>query len=145
MSEPVLCFIKGSIAYFTTQELSKQTGDDWDDAPYEHNAGPPYEPSMYYFADGRKEKIPRDWNEDGTPKWEISEVLFRTNLVTPEEHHYGNSSYSVEDINAKYVPWLATAKYSGDPKVVIHAGVTITEFKRLIRSAGGKIYVEEKE
>ena len=144
MSEPVLCFIKDNTAYFTTQELSKQTGDDWDDAPYEHNAGTPYEPSMQYFADGRKEKIRRDWNEDGTPKWEISEVIFKTDLVTPEEYNCRSSPYSVEDINAKYVPWLATAKYSGDPKVVIHAGVTITEFKRLIRSAGGKIYVEEK-
>jgi hypothetical protein len=136
MSEPVLCFIKDNTAYFTTQELSKQTGDDWNDAPYEHNAGRPYKPFR---------SIPEDWNEDGTPKWEISEVIFKTDLVTPEEYHYGNSSYCVEDINAKYVPWLATAKYSSDPKVTIHAGVTITEFKRLIRSAGGKIYVEEKE
>jgi hypothetical protein len=136
MSEPVLCFIKDNTAYFTTQELSKQTGDDWDDAPYEHNAGRPYKPFR---------PVREDWNEDGTPKWEISEVLFQTDLVTPDEYHYGSSSYCVEDINAKYVPWLATAKYSGDPKVVIHAGVTITEFKRLIRSAGGKIFVEEKE
>jgi len=136
MSEPVLCFIRGSIAYFTTQELSKQTGDDWDDAPYEHNAGTPYKPFR---------SVPECWNEDGTPKWEISEVIFKTDLVTPKEYYYGNSSYSVEDINAKYVPWLATAQYSSDPKVVIYAGVTLTEFKRLIRSAGGKIYVEEKE
>jgi hypothetical protein len=129
MSEPVLCFVQNNRAYFTTQELSKQWGDDWNDAPYEHNAGLPNKP----------------YGKEEEGQWEISEVIFQTDLVTPEEYHYGNSSISVEDINAKYVPWLATAKYSSDPKVVIHAGVTITEFKRLIRQSGGKIFVEEKE
>ena len=28
--------------YFTS-DLENQWGDDWDDSPYEHNAGPPYE------------------------------------------------------------------------------------------------------
>ena len=26
-----LCYIDGDTAYFTTQELSRQTGDDWND------------------------------------------------------------------------------------------------------------------
>ena len=30
-------------AYFTPIELSKQWGDDFDDAPYEYNAGEPYD------------------------------------------------------------------------------------------------------
>jgi hypothetical protein len=145
MSEPVLCFIKDNTAYFTTQELSKQTGDDWDDAPYEHNAEPPYEPSMQYFADGRKEKIRRDWNEDGTPKWEIVKVMFESELITPAQWYHNNMMYSVEQINAKYVPWLATPPYMVSNKIVIHAGTSITEFKKLIKASGGKIYVEEKE
>ena len=28
--------------YFTS-DMTAQWGDDWDDRPYEHNAGPPYE------------------------------------------------------------------------------------------------------
>src|SRR5687767_4237066 len=39
-----ICYADGRWAHFTTQELSQQWGDDWDDAPYEHNAGWPYEP-----------------------------------------------------------------------------------------------------
>ena len=39
--EPVLCYIdQHKRAYFTTQALSKQWGDDWNDAPYEQNASP---------------------------------------------------------------------------------------------------------
>jgi len=30
-----LCYVSGPWAYFTTQALNKQWGDDWDDAPYE--------------------------------------------------------------------------------------------------------------
>ena len=51
-----LCYIEKNFAYFTTQDLEKQWGDDWDDAPYEHNAGTPYEPRIFYYADGRREK-----------------------------------------------------------------------------------------
>ena len=30
--------------YFTElEDVTEQWGDDWDDAPYEHNAGTPYE------------------------------------------------------------------------------------------------------
>ena len=37
----VLCYVDAPWAYFTTRRLSEQWGDDWDDAPYEHNAGTP--------------------------------------------------------------------------------------------------------
>jgi len=63
-----LCYVDLPWVYFTTQDLDKQWGDDWDDAPYEHNAEEPYSPGKYYFADGRVENKPEDWNEDGTPK-----------------------------------------------------------------------------
>lgn len=88
MSEPMLCYVEDHTAYFTTQELSEQWGDDWDDAPYEHNAGRPYAPY-----------VERDYNDDGTPKWEIHEVMFRSVLETPAERAGGNSAYSVRDIN----------------------------------------------
>lgn len=38
----VLCFVKGNRAYFTRKDLDEQWGDDWDDRPYEYNAGEPY-------------------------------------------------------------------------------------------------------
>ena len=34
---------KEFMAYFTPVSLDEQWGDDWDDAPYEHNAGIPYD------------------------------------------------------------------------------------------------------
>ena len=49
MKEPILCYVKGPWAYFTTQPLKKQWGDDWDDAPYEHNAGEPYGPGYFHY------------------------------------------------------------------------------------------------
>lgn len=127
-AEPVLCFVKGGRAYFTTRELSKQWGEDWRKAPYEHNAGLP--------------NTPYENEED---QWEIIEVLFESPLVDPGERAYCNSVYSVEDINAGAVAWLSTPTWSSDPKIAIPAGTTIPEFKRLIRQAGGKIFVEEKE
>ena len=127
-AEPVLCFVKNNRAYFTTKELSKQWGDDWNDAPYEHNAGLPYEPY------GKE-----------VGQWEIIDVLFESTLVDPGERAYCNSVYSVEDINAGAVAWLSTPTWSSDPKIAIPAGTTIPEFKRLIRQSGGKIFVEEKE
>jgi hypothetical protein len=136
-----LCYIENGTAYFTTQDLDKQWGDDWDDAPYEHNAETPYGPSISYYADGRQEKNPCDWNEDGTPKWEIYCLKFESwNLETPGS--YGNSPYSVKDINAGAVAWL----YGHDKEnntITINAGASIEEFKMKVKAVGGKIFIEE--
>lgn len=122
MSEPILCFVKNCWAYFTNCELSKQWGDDWNDAPYEHNAGEPYA-------------------DDGVV---ITKLAFEADLETPADKAGLNSQYSVKEINAGAVAWLATSSWHDGEKVVISAGTTITRFKELIRKAGGKVYVEEK-
>ena len=124
MSEPILCYVEGNWAYFTTQELSKQWGDDWDDAPYEHNAGTPYE---------------YDGEEDAHP-WEIVKVAWDGPFETPDYNHL-NSPWSVEQINAGAVAWLV-ARYA-DPMVVIPAGVTLSEFTKRVLSAGGSVYAKE--
>ena len=129
-SDPVLCFVSGNQAYFTTRPLDKQWGDDWNDAPYEHNAGGPY-----------------CWRETDkhVDPWEIVELFFVGPFETPDAEVV-NSRWSIEDINAKMTPWLATSRYAskGAPRVAIFAGVTLTEFKQLVKSAGGRIWVEEK-
>lgn len=139
-----LCYIDGDTAYFTTQDLDKQTGDDWNDIPYEHNAGTPYNPIVRYYTDGRKEKDMRDWNEDGTPKWELYHLKFDTGwgLQTPADRHY-NSPYSVDMINAGAVAWLSGTDTDGKP-IAIQAGASIEEFKQKVRQCGGKIYVLEE-
>jgi len=114
-----LCYIEVNFAYFTTQDLKDQLGDDWNDAPYEHNAGAPYE-----------------WNpkrDKDKTAWTITKVAFDGYFNTPETGRI-NSQYSVQDINRRVVPWLF------NNAVVIHAGVSIEEFKSLVLLGGGSVY-----
>lgn len=134
MSEPVLCYVEGSCAYFTTQPLADQWGDDWDDAPYEHNAGTPYEWRADKWDMATRTLVPNDH-----PRWEIVKVYFDGDLVTPDAR-YGNSPFSVEKINRGDVPWLEPYMGHG---VRIMAGCTVSVFKDLVREAGGRVYVEE--
>jgi len=126
MSEPILCYIEGNRAYFTTQSLETQRGDDWNDAPYEHNAGTPYEWSEH--------------NDKDIPQWEIICVYFNVNMQTPENIAYCNSHYSVERINHGAAAWLYSDDWHIKP---IMAGTTLSNFKAQIKAAGGRVYVED--
>ena len=123
MNHPKLCYVQNNFAYFTTQPLDEQWGDDWDDAPYEHNAGEPY--TAYRPEDD----------------WEIIKVAFDGNLVEPSEGSL-NSFFSVKQINQKHIAWLRDIY--GNSGVAIHAGTTIEEFITLVKQAGGKVYMEVK-
>lgn len=136
--EPVLCYVSGSCAYFTTQELSKQWGDDWNDAPYEHNAGEPYRWRPEKWDQDQRKHVPND-----EPRWDIVEVFFSSDLETPDAGHL-NSPFSVEQINLGRTPWLFGDKWSHTPGLRIMAGTSLSEFKRLIRENGGRIWVEEQ-
>lgn len=76
-----LCLVKGNCLYFTS-DFENQTGDDWDDAPYEHNAGQPY-----------------------IHNTEILRVCILTPFVSPCTG-YLNSPYSVDEINKGKIPWV---------------------------------------
>lgn len=120
-----LCYIKGeNRAYFTSLPLDEQWGDDWNDAPYEHNAGPPCEPS------GR---------EDDLPGWRVVSCFFDVDLVTPSRGGPA-SGCSVEDINNLAVPWLRPMDGRDGP--TIWAGCTFDDFRKVIDYAGGKVYLE---
>lgn len=134
-----LCYIDKPWAFFTTNPLSKQWGDDWNDAPYEHNAGTPYEPGFYHYASGKSKKVNSDWNKDGTPKWEILKVAFDGWWATPCDNHL-NSPYSVEDINAGSIAWLIGAHKKHHVPVVIPAGTSLKNFIKLVGDGGGKVY-----
>jgi len=139
--EPVLCFIERDTAYFTTQPLDKQWGDDWDDAPYEHNAGIPYSPCWHRGVKPCECDIcKKEWTGN-KPNWEIIRVKFDYDAQTPADIAGGNSQYSVEDINSKKVPWLKPSSWLKDGKN-IHAGVSIREFCEIVMNAGGRIYRE---
>lgn len=135
-NEPVLCYISNNFAYFTTRALSKQWGDDWNDAPYEHNAGPPY------------------YDREEPQKWKITVVAYQhPKYETPADFAIiasegrwepaPHSRYSVEMINRKNVAWLADYWTRNSTLPPIFAGTTMSEFIRMIRETGGTAGVLE--
>ena len=109
----MLYYCQNSGAYFTNKPLSEQCGDDWNDIPYEHNAGAPYGEGIVKVA----------W--DGPFK-------------LPGEHCI-NSSYSVDRIKQGAVPWLVTASWHTE-FVSIPAGTSLEDFCKLIQKGGGNVY-----
>lgn len=163
---PVLCFIKGSWAYFTTRPLAEQWGGGWDYAPYERNAGEPYGPCWHNKPHARfnpEAKLGwkpgtqtpldvgelcrcdfcvRDWNEKGEPTFAILKAAWDGPFKTPCDAH-GNSSWSVKQINAGAVAWLIS-DCNVDPPIAIPAGATIEEFIAKVQKGGGDVYVKAK-
>jgi len=119
-----LCYVDGCFAYFTSADITKQWGDDWNDAPYEHNAEEPYE-------------FDERWPHD-THKGDIIKLAFEAELMPPC-YDYLNSPYSVQDINAGKVPWLRSSSWS-EGKIAIQAGTTIRDFFKLVKEVGGIVY-----
>lgn len=108
-----LCFIDENVAFFTSNELSDQWGDDWNDAPFEHNAGYPYENGAIII------------------RIEYSAPI---EYQTPENGQL-NSHYSVQEINKGVVPWL---QHNNGGKNIF-AGASIDEFISEILASGGTI------
>ena len=88
--------------FFTEADLKEQWGDDWNDAPYDLNAGWPYDDTSHKDADG---------------KWQHKKHTILVLNVTYEEHcptvpaDYGyNSPFCVEAINQGAVAWLFIGK-----------------------------------
>lgn len=118
-----LCYIDGQLdegesvtGYFSFDPLSEVWGDDWDDAPYEHNAGIPYNQSITLAFNTSEYKTPADLA------------------------YSGNSAYSVEAINSGAVAWLADI--SGRFPAIC-AGITLHDFIWAIARAGGSFPVAE--
>lgn len=109
-----LCYIANEVAYFTTQPLNEQWGDDWDSIPYEYNAGVPYE----------------DYGHD------IYKIAFNTygSANVPCSDH-SNSPFSVKNINAGAIAWLRHDKGN------LQAGATVSEFIEFINMIGGEYYL----
>lgn len=130
--EPTLCFVTDQWAYFTTAPLDLQHGVNWDKAPYERVAGPPFAYDQYDIV-YQAQLLSR-----GRKPWAITRVAFTGNLRPPGSRDVC-SRLSVDDINAKKAPWLSTA----DGSVKVWAGTTLGEFRDLVREAGSAgIYIQ---
>lgn len=105
-----LCYIDqsmnhSSVVYFSQSEPGDVWGDDWNDAPFEHNAGIPYEEFAPF----------------------VTFVAF--DLILPNTE-FVNSYYSVEDLNQKKFPWVREEIYQEDKK--LYAGASVKEFIELM-------------
>lgn len=107
-------------AYFTPLPVNNQWGDDWDDIPYECNAGCPYD-----HGDNISEKI-----EIIQIPFYLRKDYFDPIVKFPSDYGY-NSPFSVENINLGAVPWIfIKSKTDHD---VINSGITPLDFCNLIK------------
>lgn len=121
MSNYKLCYISGQWAWFTTAELKDQWGDDWNDYPYEHNAGSPYE-----WREGRD-----------IPEYSLLEIAWKGPFDPPCDW----CEVCVQDINQGDVAWLRTSPYYSGTHVAIHAGESILGFIEKVCLGGGQIFL----
>ena len=103
--------------YWSDTDINQpHLGDDWNDVPYEHNAGPPYEDSHYLEVDlGHLPGLTFPRNHNG-------EVL--------------NSGYSINMINEGVVPWLKFGNYT------LYAGTTVQEFHDFMTNIPAAITIQ---
>ena len=126
-----LCYVDQEDEYssittlYFTNDMEKQWGDDWEDAPYEHNAEPPYENETDIYSI-------------------IIEHCF-SDICTPMKG-YSNSPYSVKDINEGIVPWITIPRKEKN-SIFIKAGDTLFSVIDRIKSylPKCKIYAQLKE
>ncbi len=113
-----LCYVDGNIMYFS-DNFKNQWGDDWDDAPYEYNADPPYE-----FDPTRDEN-------SGSGRLILAAYFDKAYDITLPCTNYCNSPYSVRDINLGTVPWLSRRGCGG-----LMGGATLADAREFCRKNG---------
>lgn len=118
-----LCYVDGHRLYFT-ESLKHQWGDDWDDAPYEHNAGRPY--GLHGLDSDRPDVFP---------------VVVATELQAPSK--YLDRRVSVNEINKGELPWLIPPDWR-DKTIELYAGDEYQEVISTIEEDGGTVYVPRK-
>lgn len=129
-----LCYVEGNKAWFTNN-FEKQWGDDWNDSPYECNAGYPYD-SWSELIEDNKNVLKRKWKSH---KIKHKTLYFEVN-DWGEQRPCDIGSYSVEEINNKQeIPWIHTEEFN------ILAGTIYENFIDIIEKHGGKIYTSRIE
>ena len=109
--------------WFSDLDVSNVWGDDWDDKPYEHNAGEPYDVIDSEIIN-KYIKIIIELND--------KELLLPCSGTI-------NSNFSVEDINIrKQIPWLRNNKFN------LWAGTSLEETLKILKTLDIEIYYDSK-
>lgn len=112
--------------------MKNNGGDDWNDRPYECNAGEPYDNWSELIEDN-----PNIWKR----KWKHHHINLKVlyfDADWTEMYPFDQGHYSVEDINKGKVAWLSTSKFN------IYAGTEYNEFIKIIEDNGGVIYLPKR-
>lgn len=125
-----LCYVDRDTrtAYFTTQPLDSQWGDDWDDSPADCNAGHPYRYSNHDHKEGRE-------------PWQIIKIPFSSSgIIDGRWFEFDNQGEhrSVLQINSARGAWLV-ANVSGVPSIC--AGTTLREFIAMMKRLNIPVWV----
>lgn len=112
-----LCFVRAPWAYFTLLPLEHQWGDGWERAPYDKEAGPPYDD-----APGQILTVAFDG------------PLYPTNLA------YAGKKLSANELNLGKAPWLRTQDFLNSAPIHIMAGTTLESFVEQVELAGGHVF-----
>ena len=120
-----LCFVKNNVMYFT-DDFENCTGDDFNDRPYDCNAGEPYEWVDEWSAEENKK-------HGHTHIRYISYMPYNYWIREPKDGHWTNCPFSVDDINAGAIAWLFC-----DEAGALPAGATIEEAITWLKSIGAK-------
>ncbi len=117
-----LCLVQGDCAWFTTQELKSQWGDDWGESGYEIAAGPPHQYTKYD-------------KEDSLEPWQIARIKFSGSFLLPHDPP-APKSWSVKSVNEGLRPWL---RGTGTQGTALMAGASVEEFCQFVLGEGGQI------
>lgn len=123
-----LCYVDGNKAYFTN-DFKHCWGDDWNDIPYECNAGEPYRSWSELIKDNENILEKRYIHHP----IEIKIIYFETNDFS-EKRPCDVDRFSVEMINNRNIPWIETDEYK------IFGGTDYETFKKTILENNGEIY-----
>ena len=103
-----LCFADNGFLYFTNKKAKYVRGDDWNDAPLEHNASEPYldDVELYAIVETRQ-----PFNDNRVLTYD--EIMAESGVL--------NSEYSVDDVNTNgNIPWAKIEILNDFGDTVIH-------------------------
>lgn len=124
MEKLYLCYVKDRNLFFTNKKAKDVWGDDWDDAPLEHNADEPYLDMVDSYA------IVDVGDSLECNYFQGYEDIMNANGII-------NSDYSVEDLNKKGAfPWfrLMFIGHGNKKDLIIDEFYADIELKEVLRA-----------